>query len=1738
MRVIMKHMRHLLTALFVVVSGLIFTGPAAAAPAVIGTTSVNNAAGTANQRHLVVTSDETVHAFLQLGTETATCGGSPLSGLLWFNSTDGGATWTCRGQLSSDTSNQFYSSAVTDSSDNIYVVYSTTGSGASAAYDIYYRKLTKGAGSNWTLESEQTVLDATAADAYTYSTIDLEGTTRIWLATRYYTGTQYQVNVYYSDGLGTAPSWSLSQANLDPDGTSSSASYNVPAVVRFGSYIGVLYSNSSSFVYFRHRSDSQDLDEWQAKTYAFLSATNSQWSVAGNSYGELYAIAASGISASYAKFHHNIWYGGNNFNISTFNEALTGIGIGVDNNTAWIAHNNTEGFSTGLAGTANYQTRILKVIDPGYRFNYTEETPELTPSYGTFDQYWSYVSGGYLDDTSDGSNTTTADTRMVTGVGDIAYFGSTDKFDAVAWDLSTNGTVGTVTWEYYDSDIADWSTLTFLSQTSANASNFRVDGYATFTEPTDWGTTQINGEGTPFYYIRARATGAYTTTPVGTQVAPLAPTPFMTMNAKPSPAGKFYVVWTEGAASTYRIRASSVTVSPDYNDPPSVSEISPAVMTYTANGGDSLLGMQGERLIKTSDGTLHTFMQSAYANLSCGGSYVGGLVWLMSSDGGTTWTCRSQFSGNHDLYATAATDTSDNIYVVYSNVLAGYGTDGDILYRKLTYTGSDWTIGSERTLLDSVSADTSYDTARILIEGTSRFWLSLRDAQDYGVDHRNGIYYSDGLSDNPSVNVSLSPVDTPGGTDGPHTGNLVRYGGDKIGYIYYDEDLNLYFRSRTDGDPLTGWNGATQITPSTVYNDSWAGVYSATGTTGGQIFLTWTDASNENVLFSYYNGSIWSSPSEIFAACANCGHYVDIMSDGSDVWVIGEDPTDHTSSFYIAGTLAYRKGVAPYGSSDFSASEYPYGYDGKPDQVWTYISGVYTDETTDANNNTASDVPLMASSGDIVYVGSSRKFDYIVADMTTNGGYPGYGLPVYWEYWNGISWEMLPTVNEATDATMVIIGTDMEVQFIPPDNWATTSVNGEGSSYYYVRIRLAKNRTNTATASKIYLIPEVNHPAGLKLVENGTPLVIWPEYNAFEGRVRINLDASVTPTPTPTPTPSPTPGATSTPTPTPTTAPSSSSGSVAGAVAPTCSDSPTYATPLITEVKEKGHFSLEVSLSPPSESFDSMVLAYGTSAGVYPYSVMGISPDQKKVTVGDLSPGTTYYFSVRSQKGCAPGFWSPEVSGTTRAFPEGSQAIKKILPPVPAPPSEPVLPTPFPTAIPTPVPTGVPPSTTATDLITGIVDLITEAFTELAGAVVAWFDPNPTVISGLSVTQIGDTYALVTWTTNHPASSKVSIGTSPDYGRDYQVIGRVTGHAVLLTGLSPSTTYFYEVQSQGKTHAYDARHEFATTATGDTEVPPAPRRPEPVLDRTTRTLSLIGLAAPGSAVLVLAFPPIIPLVPHIRFTPVNLLGILMGLLRKKRYPWGVVFDSQAHIPLDPAIVTLRGSSGVRQQITDLYGRYQFLAEGGDYTLDVVKTGYAFPSRKGPSAAASLYSDLYYGDAFSLTGPAAVALNIPLDRLGELPFNEAEKLRMGIGRFAGVESLVLRLSGLLYTIGFVFSVLALLVTPTTVNTLIVTVYAGILILSRIRRRTQPFGVVLNSRHRPIRGAAVTLTRKFPPGQQLTYTDRLGRYAFLVTRGHYLVTAAYADPAGQIISSVPRETPVEGVVGYVGEDLVAG
>jgi hypothetical protein len=95
-----------------------------------------------------------------------------------------------------------------------------------------------------------------------------------------------------------------------------------------------------------------------------------------------------------------------------------------------------------------------------------------------------------------------------------------------------------------------------------------------------------------------------------------------------------------------------------------------------------------------------------------------------------------------------------------------------------------------------------------------------------------------------------------------------------------------------------------------------------------------------------------------------------------------------------------------------------------------------------------------------------------------------------------------------------------------------------------------------------------------------------------------------------------------------------------------------------------------------------------------------------------------------------------------------------------------------------------------------------------------WVDGTPTKISNLAMTNLSPTSVTVTWDTNHLTHlGKVNYGTSTSYTEEaFEEKGLRDHHEVLLTSLTPETTYYFEVMNQNGGYVYDAYYAITTPA--------------------------------------------------------------------------------------------------------------------------------------------------------------------------------------------------------------------------------------------------------------------------------------------------------------------------------------
>jgi len=333
---------------------------------------------------------------------------------------------------------------------------------------------------------------------------------------------KYQVKVYYSDGLGASPTWTES-AELDTAGTTA---FHVPTIVRFGSNIGVIYLDNSGNIKWRTRADSDGLTSWNSEANVGTGEQVRSSSVTGgpvfsatvddsDQVHVAYLYSTSGYPVRYTFYNGSSWSTPISLATSNISDS-SGAQITTDGTSVWVIWNdgsNGLSFGSSVKGKLSYK----KGVSPFTSSDFDTDPTAINSADRIYDQVWTYISSSYADETTDAGNQTSADVAMPSVTDDIIYFGMTEKFRAVSWWLSTYGSSGIVAWEYYNG--ASWTSLTLVKY-SNRYFTVSTRGTVYFDSPSDWAQIQVNTDASPgFYYVRARVTADYSTTPVGTQMA-------------------------------------------------------------------------------------------------------------------------------------------------------------------------------------------------------------------------------------------------------------------------------------------------------------------------------------------------------------------------------------------------------------------------------------------------------------------------------------------------------------------------------------------------------------------------------------------------------------------------------------------------------------------------------------------------------------------------------------------------------------------------------------------------------------------------------------------------------------------------------------------------------------------------------------------------------------------------------------------------------------------------------------------------------------------------------------------------------------------------------------------------------------------------------------------------------------------------------------------------------------------
>jgi len=227
-------------------------------------------------------------------------------------------------------------------------------------------------------------------------------------------------------------------------------------------------------------------------------------------------------------------------------------------------------------------------------------------------------------------------------------------------------------------------------------------------------------------------------------------------------------------------------------------------------------------------------------------------------------------------------------------------------------------------------------------------------------------------------------------------------------------------------------------------------------------------------------------------------------------------------------------------------------------------------------------------------------------------------------------------------------------------------------------------------------------------------------------------------------------------------------------------------------------------------------------------------------------------------------------------------------------------------------------------------------------------------------------------------------------------------------------------------------------------------------------------------------------------------------IKKRRRPWGVVYESISKKPIAGAVVKISETESGRvreMRITDDEGRFGFLVEKGIYNLIVVKNGFAYPSKKitlNQKGSDGYYPKVYLGGDIKVK-EGFLGLNIPIDMIAEEP----QKGRL---LFLRIVKFFERIRLPLLIFGTILSLINLYLFRSIVDLIIVFIYISLWLFELLQlRKVKPYGEIMGENNTPQDLAVIRFFKE--ENSRLvstTISDSHGRFYVLLPQGKFYLT----------------------------------
>lgn len=260
---------------------------------------------------------------------------------------------------------------------------------------------------------------------------------------------------------------------------------------------------------------------------------------------------------------------------------------------------------------------------------------------------------------------------------------------------------------------------------------------------------------------------------------------------------------------------------------------------------------------------------------------------------------------------------------------------------------------------------------------------------------------------------------------------------------------------------------------------------------------------------------------------------------------------------------------------------------------------------------------------------------------------------------------------------------------------------------------------------------------------------------------------------------------------------------------------------------------------------------------------------------------------------------------------------------------------------------------------------------------------------------------------------------------------------------------------------------------------------------------VVTIAVANTATAVSAFSLLNYL--HFLFTQPLLL-----LKRRKRDKWGVVYNALTKQPIDLAIVRLMRAKTrmvVQTRITDAQGRYSFMAQPGEYLVEVIKPNVIYPSKLLQHEHIDTdFVDLYHGESIQVKNASVLTMNIPVD-----PVERVETPHMVLRK-----QVLRKIQNYAGLVGIGASIFVWAVSPTWMMVGFIVLQAMFYLLFRrlaLPPKPKDWGIIYEDTTRKTLEHVIVriFDKKYNKLLETQVTDSHGRYGFVVGKNTYYVVA---------------------------------